>query len=210
MKKFISLVLLFVFAIPMHADNYKILWMNTNNIKIGTKVCTENSVFSDRSTIIWTKQGQAFEAQNLRTKEIDLFAEPAFKIQKSKSILEYYIRTNHMSTRSTHPTAKELKVNLSDTFYMTNEICVNCSFPTDSCRYFFVRYEKDGKLIERMLYNKNDCFVIPRSLFTSDDTENNKEIKLCVYYRDVQADEELLLTDSMVIQILPLKYKNAR
>lgn len=207
MKKLFYLMLLLVSVASMYADNYKILWMNTQNIKIGGRVCGVDSVFSDLSGIMWSKSGQAIKAQNLKTKEIAIFVEPEFKKHNSKSIVDYYIKTNHMSTRSTPPTEDELKAQLSNTFYMLEEICIKGHAPIDSNQYYVIKYEKDGNMIEKMLTANRDSFVIPRSLFASNDGEDKKEVRLSVYFRDSQAEENLLLTDSMIIQILPLEYK---
>ncbi len=206
MKKVISLMLLFVFVVSMRADNYKILWMNTSAIKIGNKICRKGSTFSDRSIVAWKRPGQAIKAQNLRTKEIDLFVEPAFKMHKSKSILEYYIRTNHMSTREVPPTPEELKCSkrLNSMFYMLDEIHIRCIVPKDNNTYYYIRYEQNGKIHEKKLLTDKDGFVIPRSLLEVGDAGKSMELIVSVYFKE-STGEDLLITDSMKIQLLPLK-----
>jgi hypothetical protein len=99
----------------------------------------------------------------------------------------------------------ELTEQLSKTFYMLDEICVKCHVPTDSSRYYFVRYQKNSKMVESPLSTKDDYFVIPRSLFDTGDVSVDEDVKVSVYFRDGIAGEDFLLTDSMIIQILPLR-----
>ncbi len=45
-----------------------------------------------------------------------LFTEPEFKSKNSKSVKEYYIKTNHLSSRI-GPSLSELSEELNNTFY---------------------------------------------------------------------------------------------
>ena len=73
-KVSISILLVFL-SIVVWADRYKILQLNTPQVKIGKRLCSKGDVFSDESVIYWSQKKQAFKAQNLETKEIKLLKE---------------------------------------------------------------------------------------------------------------------------------------
>lgn len=208
MKKIIPVLLVLCFIMSVYADNYKILQMNTQTIKIGNRVCKKGDVFSDDSTIVWTKEKQAFKAQNIETKKIVLFTEPDFKAKNSMTIKDYYLKTNHLSTRDASLTLSELSELLDDTFYLLDTIRIESPIPLDSTRSYHVRYMQNEEVVESVLPSNNDRFMFVRSLFESCDSAANEEINVSVFFRSKSVDEDYVLTDSMKIVLLPMNFEN--
>ena len=68
MKKLLFIVLA-VLCLHVHADDYKILQMNTTSIQIGKSTCKQCDTFSDNDQIVWSADNQAIKAMNLNTKQ---------------------------------------------------------------------------------------------------------------------------------------------
>ena len=200
MKNFITTIMAVCFATSLCADNYKILQMNTKTIKIGDHICKIGDVFSDDSIIHWINNKQALKAQNMVTKEIQLFVGQAFQKKQSKSIKDYYIKNNRLSARAFGLSEMEEMLS-SETFYLLDTIKMESPVPVDSTRYFYISSqdgEKDARIVLPM---QNEELIIARSMFPQ--TEKSQEIRVSMSYTCKGIDEDYLLTDSMRIVIIP-------
>ena len=143
MKKMIPAILVFSLVSSLWADNYKILQMNTKNIKIGQRICKKGDVFSDDSIIHWSNGKQAIKAQNQETKKIQLFVSMDFQKKQSKSIRDYYIKNNQLSSRIFGLAGMEEE--LSGTFFLLDTIRIDSPVPVDSTRYFYISFLNHNK-----------------------------------------------------------------
>ena len=205
MKKVIPVLLIMSFVTTMLADDYKILLMNTKSIKIGTRIYKKGDTFSDDSVIFWEKDKQALKAQNLTTKEIRLFAEPEFKAKDCKTIKDYYIKNNHLSTRDVRWTLHDMAEDLERTYYLLDTIYIESLMPVDSTRYFYISYIKDGKTEKKVLKKKEDCLIIDRSLFPRAKDLLEIQLSMLYYYKGI--DDDYLLSDSMKVVLIPERIK---
>ena len=137
MRKAYVLTLVLLFTLVIFADDYKILQLNTSYVKIGNRNCTKGDVFSDESVIFWEKDKQAFKAQNLNTKEIRLFAEPEFRAKGSKTIKDYYVKTNRLSARGK---GFSILDEMPDTIYLCDSIVLEMPVLVDSIHYCYISY----------------------------------------------------------------------
>ena len=107
MKQF--LIFLFVsICQSIYADNYKILQMNASYIQIGRHKCKQGDSFSDEAQIKWSSEKEAIKAMNLRTRQIRLFVSEEFNRAKAKSVKEFFLKSNHLSTRGGVSTFSDL------------------------------------------------------------------------------------------------------
>lgn len=193
-------ILLFVNIVSsVLADNYKILRMNTEKVKIGNRIYKEGDVFSckGKPKIYWTKDNQAIKVKNLNTKEIWLFTKP-----RPKSIWDYFVRLNPLSTREI-VTLKDLGKELSNnTFILMDSIYIESPIPMNETCYYYVVYKKNDKAIKKMLSTKDDYFIIDRTTISENDTD---DIELSVFFRREGIDDDYQLTESMKITVIPLK-----
>ena len=135
-KVSISILLVFL-SIVVWADRYKILQLNTPQVKIGNRLCSKGDVFSDESVIYWSQKKQAFKAQNLETKEIKLFIESDFRAKGCSTIKEYYLKTNHLSSRGSDSTALD---EISDTIFLCDSVIMEMPVLMDSTHYCIISY----------------------------------------------------------------------
>lgn len=202
MKKSIVVLFIMVFVSSVVADNYMITRMNTQSIKIGHRICKVGDVFSDGSVIFWNKDKQAFKAKNMKTGKERVFVEPEFRNKKCKSIKDYFLKNNLLSTRGVH-NLNELSEALSENaFFLLDTICIESPIPMNNTDQYYIVYEVDGKVLKNTLRNERNHFVIDRSLLQIDDNIN--ELILSVYFKREGIDEDYHLTDSMKISIIPI------
>ena len=118
MKKAFLVLSALLLSTTLLADNYKILQMNAQSVKIGNKQYKTGDVFPDSEPISWASDKQAIKAMNLNTKQIKLFAAKVFKNIEAKSIKDYFLKNSHLSTRGGIVSFSDLREELSDTIYL--------------------------------------------------------------------------------------------
>lgn len=202
MKKYLPLAFTFAIVSVVLADNYKILQMNTESVRIGNRKHKKGDVFSEDSTIYWSKDKQAIKAQNMKTKEIRLFTEPEFRKAECKTIKDYYLKTNKLSSRASGLSLSELAELLNDTFYLLDSIRIESPIPLDSTRTYYIQRTVNGEKIRKTLPSDSCSFYIVRSLF--DCHEKADEIPVSVFFSSKVVDGDYHLTDSMKIVLLPV------
>lgn len=77
------------------ADNYRVLYTNSNNIRIGNQIARKGLEFSDSEKIVWTSDNQALKLLNLSTHRIMVIAKKTFDRKRAKSLADL----KHLSTR---------------------------------------------------------------------------------------------------------------
>ena len=103
-KKKISLMALIVCVLMSSqlamADNYRVLFTNSANIRIGNQIARKGIEFNDSNKISWTSDNQALKVMNLSTNRIMIIAKKAFDRKNAKSLADYLRKVKHLSTRN--------------------------------------------------------------------------------------------------------------
>lgn len=198
MKKILFLFISVAFTATSNADQYKILHMNTSSINIGGKSLHVGDTFDEEMPIKWESEKQAMKVLNTKTKKIRLFVSKQFS--KSNSIKDLYLKQNHLSTRSSDlMDENELGEYLSNHFFLLDYISFSSILMVDETAYFTI--EINGK--EHVLGDNNGDVCISRSLFD----EQKKQYIVSIFYLDKNDNSKLLITDKMVVELLPLFIK---
>ena len=202
MKKSVLLFLFLLAATTLWADDYIILKMNTETIEIGIKTCRPGDIFSDESVIYWKGEKQAFRAQNLKTKKIYLFAAPAFQNSGSRTIKEYYVKNNYLSTRGGLFSLEDLAEEIGDTLYLWEKTKIESPYPLNSTSYFYLSYKDSAsRNIQKELESDNDSIIIDKNIFNN---EINKDgIHVSLRYSNKLLKEDSSVKDSLFIYIIP-------
>lgn len=101
MKKLIILiVMLFSISSNIFADDYKIISMNVQSIKIGKKYCKVGSIFNEQETIYWTDANEEIWVLNTTTYKPLLLSKYLFEIKKTNTVKNFYVKTNTFGTMS--------------------------------------------------------------------------------------------------------------
>lgn len=205
MKKSAILFIILLATAAIWADEYKIIRMNSSLIKIGNKACRPGDVFSDKSIIYWKGDKQAFKAQNLTTKEIHLFAAPAFQNNGSRTIKEYYVKKNLLSTRAGLFSLEDLEAQIGDTIYLWEKAKIESPYQLDSTSYFYLSYkDNEGKSIQSILESDKDSIVIDKSAFRNRFSGNGVFVSL--HYKNVRMKEDHPVKKSIFVYFIPDKY----
>ena len=205
MRKSIMILLIVLVAASICADDYKILKMNTASIKIGNRTCQSGDVFSDKSIIYWKGDKQAFKAQNIRTKEIHLFTSPAFQTSGSKTIKEYYVKNNHLSTRGGIFNLDDFAEEIGDTLYLWERIKLESPYQLDSTSFFYLCYKDSiGQNNQKILESDKDSIVIDENIFKNRIIQNG--IYVSLRYSNIRIREDLAVKDSLFVYIIPQNF----
>lgn len=81
------------------ADNFRVLFANSANIRIGNQIARKGIEFNDNDKISWTSNNQALKVMNLSTNRIMIIAKKAFDRKNAKSLADYLRKVKHLSTR---------------------------------------------------------------------------------------------------------------
>jgi len=206
MKKLALIISAMCFSITSMADNYKILQMNTPSVKIGNQICKTGDVFRDAEPILWSNDKQAIKAMNLKTKQIKLFAAKVFLNLEAKSIKDYYIKKNHLSTRGGINTFSDLAEELSDTIYLYDVVQVESPVKVDSLSSYLISYVQNGEKKWRALMSIDNYFYLCRELFN--EVDDRTEYTLTLYFRK-KGIEDYMISDEIVVRLLPLEINNS-
>lgn len=208
MKKSLFMMMAFLIAMMVFADDYKILYMNMSSVMIGSRECRKGDLFSSDSTIVWTNGRQAIKAQNLQNKEIFLFTERAFKSNSSMTIKDYLFKTKRMSSRATGLSLSELSELLTDTFDLLDTIRFESPVPMDSTRSYYIQYIRNDSTIEKKLPTEQDDIFLSRTIFECCDSVEERNVR--ILFRSKSIKEDYILTDSMRIVLIPFNIDKQR
>ena len=189
------------FSITSLADNYKILQMNTPSVKIGNQICKTGDVFPDAEPILWSNDKQAIKAMNLKTKQIKLFAAKVFQNLEAKSIKDYYLKNNHLSTRGGINTFSDLTEELSDTICLYDVVQVESPVKIDSLSSYLISYVQNGEKKWRTLMSTDEHFFFSRELFG--EFIDSNEFTITLYFRK-KGLEDYLISEDIIVVLLPL------
>ena len=178
-KKIILLVAFCIISCCSFASKYKVLFINSSGIKVGTKTAIVGQVFSDKDRITWTNDQQAMKVINLDTKRIMVIAAKALKKKKASSLYDYLTTTRHLSTRSIkkHEVAEEWQ--LDSTLYLLDTLYVKRPSHPELAEARIVDVKgtkrklpttKDGSyyIITREIYNHQPPYPIKVSIMEFD------------------------------------------
>lgn len=189
-KRLIIMVSILMVASYVFADKYKVLYVNSKDIKIDTKIVVVGSVFTDKDKIVWSDDQQAMKVINLNTNRIMVLAAKALKKKKASSLYEYLTKTKHMSTRDIkrRKTMELWQVDstlyLLDTLYISRPIIrdnnVVARIIDNKGKTTNLPISKDGKsyVITRAIY-KNQALTPHR--FTIKEFDRNRDWEYVVY-----------------------------
>ncbi len=201
MKKAVLVLSALCLSMTLIADNYKILQMNTQSVKIGNKQYKTGDIFPDSDPISWANDKQAIRTMNLNTKQIKLFAAKVFKDIEAKSIKDYFLKNSHLSTRGGVVTFSDLTEELSDTIYLYESVQIESPVKIDSISSYLISYELNGEKVWRTLMSTDKYFYICRELF-GENIDGGK-YTLTLYFRK-KGMEDFLISNDIEIVLLPL------
>lgn len=195
MKQFLLILLAFL-AMSVDAGKLKILFVNTKTINIGGKTLKRGSVFDEKDVIAWSSPNQAIKVEVLATKKVMVMT--AKKIKKEKTIADYYLKSNKLSTRGSNYSDdvlyedEKFDTALNDTCYLWGSINYVSWLPTDDDNYFYLKYKIQGCEYVKKL-NGNNFQLQLDDIFPGRDSQKNtpKQLKVEVWYHSSTPRKEV-------------------
>lgn len=176
MKRTTFIVFTILLSLQIFADDYELLLVSDGSITIGNRICKKGDSFNESEEISWKNDNQAFKARNLRTKQLRTFAARMFSAQSCKSIKDYYIKNNHLSTRGNIASLRDLAQSIPDTIVVLDTISIESPFMLSDNRSFRLCIDS---ISVTMPYQK-DIFYICREMLPS----SINECKVAIEYVD--------------------------
>lgn len=195
MKQFLLILLAFL-AMSVDAGKLKILFVNTKTINIGGKTLKRGSVFDEKDVIAWSSPNQAIKVEVLATKKVMVMT--AKKIKKEKTIADYYLKSNKLSTRGSNYSDdvlyedEKFDTALNDTCYLWDSINYVSWLPTDDDNYFYLKYKIQGCEFVKKL-NGNNFQLQLDDIFPGRDSQRNtpKQLTVEVWYHSSTPRKEV-------------------
>lgn len=192
---FIVIIILLAFSWQeMRSDDFKVLFVNTKDLKIGENRVKNGTVFKDTEKIYWKNSRQYMRVRNLKTHKTYIVSQADFK-KDEETTLHQLLVTNRLSTRELGPEKERLRnpVLLLDTL----DIPAPKEYTSDIKNYIHI---KNGEIVHEIKKSEDSrYYLIPRSLF------NNVEEETVII--DIFAKEDGLeypVYEDVELLILPL------
>lgn len=172
MRKLILLALLLVSA-SLQAEDFKILFINTESIKIGKTRRVAGDVFSDGEKIHWKDGKQAMKVMSLDTKKQYVLVSEDFKQRKMKSAKDFIVKNNRLSTRGLG-SLSSVASQVGNLVYCLNPTLITIDYEPEEGEYFFLRFEGNEILLEmdgnqivfnERIWGENDSGPIQADLY---------------------------------------------
>ena len=196
MRKILFIILLLA-SLSLYAEDFKILYLNTESVKIGSTVRKIGDTFKDNEVIHWKKdKRQAMKVLSLDTKKQYVMVSEDFKQRKMKSVKDYLEKNNRLSTRGLG-SLSTVSSQIGDKIYWLESASVSIDYEPYQEEYFFLKNE--GR--EVALAVVDGQLVFDRSIWCGAEPH---QIEIDLYYHYKEGDNELV---SSGIQIVPMPSK---
>ena len=152
MRKIVLLALLLL-SVSLRAEDFKILFINTESIKIGKTTRVAGDVFSDAEKIYWKDGKQAMKVLSLDTKKQYVLVSEDFRQRKLKTAKDFIVKNNRLSTRGIGNLSSVAAL-LGDRIYWLNPTLITIEYEPEEGEFFFlkakdeeIKLEMDGQLL---------------------------------------------------------------
>lgn len=146
MRKIVLLALLLL-SVSLRAEDFKILFINTESIKIGKTTRVAGDVFSDAEKIYWKDGKQAMKVLSLDTKKQYVLVSEDFRQRKLKSAKDFIVKNNRLSTRGIGNLSSVAAL-LGDRIYWLNPTLITIEYEPEEGEFFFLKAKDEEIKLE--------------------------------------------------------------
>ena len=209
LRHLVFIGLAWFFANSAVAQQYRILYLNTEMVNIGGKNLKRGDVFDAHSLIFWKSDQQAIRVLNLADNKQLIIMAKKFKESSAKSLADYVVQRKSLSTRQGGArNLMELGHELNDTLFLLDKIVVEVPVSQNEHRFFYLSYRYYGETINKKLAAEDttgscSAFVIDRSIFTIDGEPISPfDTDISIYFMDADAGTSTLVSSSTYLVVL--------
>ena len=198
-KKIILVASLLMIACCVFADKYKVLYLNSPDIKVGNKTIVVGNVFDDKDAIKWTSEQQAMKVMNLNTNRVMVLAAKALKKKKSNSLYEYLTSTKHLSTRDLKKRRLVEEWQLDSILYLMDTLYI--SMPQRQSKSVVAKLViRQDAVKEIPLSHNGQYYILTRSIYCNN-TPHPLKIDIIEY--DPKQSWEYTVYRGLIVEPLP-------
>lgn len=195
MRRFILILTLFA-SVSLYAEDFKILFVNSDSIKIGKTVRKAGDTFSDTEKIYWKDGKQAMKVVSLESKKQYVLVSEDFKKKKMKTAKDFIFKNHRLSTRGIGRLS-DVGEQVGDLIYWFDPTLITIDYELEEGDYFFLRVDEKDLPIEMV-----DSQLVFDSRIWGGKEPQQIEVDLFFHYADGQ--DEPVQYD---IEIVPLPNK---
>ena len=206
-KRLTFLVAILMVVCHISADDYKVLYVSSPDIKIKNKTIAVGDVFTDNDKIEWTNDQQVMRVINLKTNRVIVFKAKTSKKKESTSLFEHLTDTDHLSTRSIPPVDNSKKDNKTtvkqqkdSTYYLRDTLYIKRPYINDHKVVASIVDEK-RKAIDIPISEDGKSYVITKEIFNNQ-VPLNQRFSIKEY--DKERDWEYVIIRSFYIMSSPM------
>ena len=153
MRRFILILTLFA-SVSLYAEDFKILFVNSESIKIGKTVRKAGDTFSDTEKIYWKDGKQAMKVISLESKKQYVLVSEDFKKKKMKTAKDFIFKNHRLSTRGIGRLS-DVGEQVGDIIYWFDPTLITIDYELEEGDFFFLRVDEkdmpigivDGQLV---------------------------------------------------------------
>ena len=146
MRRFILILTLFA-SVSLYAEDFKILFVNSESIKIGKTVRKAGDTFSDTEKIYWKDGKQAMKVISLDSKKQYVLVSEVFKKKKLKTAKDYIFKNHRLSTRGIGRLS-DVGEQVGDLIYWFDPTLITIDYELEEGDYFFLRVDDNDLPID--------------------------------------------------------------
>lgn len=200
MKRFLFLMVFVSCALLVFSEKLEIKAMNTPYITIGGKKLKVGDKFDSKEKISWSSDKQAIKVSSQK-KKLYLLTKKHFAKKNISNFVSYKKST---FVRATPPiTLEDHKEIFEQDFGLLDSLLIEVGWKVNDDSYFVIEFEKDGLKNNIILPYDNGSLVLDRNLFKVS-ADEDAELQVSVKYIEEEYNNCELITDKMIIDILPL------
>jgi len=206
MKKILIIVMVFI-VLTSGANNLKVFYINQGEIWADGVSLKLNSLISSGARIRWEDDRQLFKVIDIETHKVTVVPAKTLITGKMTTISELLVQKQKLSSRNgIFMNIQDLKTFFNQSIALMNSICIETGVLLDDTHFFFLQFEHNGEIINKILPFKDNKFFLNDDIYKIDGVPFNPvniTSKLCYY----EVDEKRVTTiaDSLTIQIEPRK-----
>ena len=202
-RKIILVASLLMIACCVFADKYKVLYLNSSDIKVGNKTLVVGTVFDDKDAIKWSSEQQAVKVMNLNTKRVIVLAAKALKKKKTTSLYDYLTSTKHLSTRDIKKRRVVEEWQLDSTLYLMDTLYI--SMPKRQSKSVVAKLVvRQDAAKEIPLSHNGQYYILTRSIYGNN---SPYPLKIDIIEYDSKQNWEYTVYRNLIIDPLPIMFQ---
>ena len=217
MKQYLILLILTVFSCSiLRADDYKILFTNSNDVLVDGKKIQVGATFNDKSIITWSKgkERQAIKAVNTKTNKMCLFVSQSLE-KNSLTALEILTANKHLSTHAAYQEGMDISIpiklrkSFEETYELLDTLVIDTKVQLPPSLSLIASYDYNNTRVSKTLKTNNGQIIIDNQLFTVDGKKlQPHDVTLNFDLYNKEADSYTFIKADVQLLVIPERVEN--